>query len=339
MPRTDFTVGIMQPDLALFVLGCTLANRTLGFDCLEGRQLLAGLTPRQFQRFYGFNHVYNRNPATKGAGISIAVVVAYDDPSAARDVATYFDRPYHLPPLSLTTFNLGGVGYQPALAWSTEAEADVEMVHTIAPLAHVDLVEAADDDLQSLLAADRYAASLPGVVVVSDSWGVPEFAAESQLDRYLSASGVAFVAAAGDDGVPEYPAVSPDVIAVGGMWVLGKSAVVWSNSGAGMSQFYPGRQVPDVSMAVNSTVLTGTSVSAPLFAGLVGIADALRLQHGLVAESGADVEAQMASVYGTSHYRDDFRAVAHGRTSHRQTDPVRGLGSPRALGLIALLSS
>jgi subtilase family serine protease len=316
-----------------------LAKRDLCFDSLESRQLLSGLTPAQLRRFYGLNHVFNQNPSTKGAGVSIAVVVPYDNPSAARDVARYFDGPYHLAGLSLTTFNLGVAGNQPSLAWSTEAESDIEMIHSIAPLADIDLVEATDDTLQSLMEADRYAASLPGVVVVSDSWGIPEFTAENQLDQYVSAVGVTFVAATGDDGVPDYPAVSPNVIAVGGTWVSGNSAAIWNNSGAGMSQVYAGRRVPDVGMAVNSTVLTGTSVSAALFAGLVGIADALRLHQGLSALSTADVRSRMESVIGTNQYHNDFNEVTHGRGSHRETDPAAGLGSPKAPGLIALLSS
>ncbi len=250
-----------------------LVKCKLSFDSLESRQLLTGLTPVQLRQFYGLNHVYNQNPASKGAGISIAVVVPYDNPAAANDVAKYFDAPYDLPALSLTTYNLGAAGYQPSIAWSGEAENDIEMIHLIAPLAHIDLVEATDSGLRELMEADQYAASLPGVVVVSDSWGVPEFPTENQVDSYISAPGVTFVAATGDNGLPEYPAASPDTIAVGGTWVRGKSEVAWSNSGVGASQYYPGRQVPDVSMAVNSAMFTGTSVSAPLFAGLVGIAE------------------------------------------------------------------
>ena len=221
-----------------------LVKRKLSFDSLESRQLLSGLTPNQLQQHYGLDQVYNQNPATQGAGITIAVVVPYDNPTAATDVAKYFDAPYHLPALSMATYNLGQPGYQPSLAWSGEAENDIEMIHTIAPLARIDLVEATDSGLQALLEADQYAATLPGVVVVSDSWGVPEFASESQLDMYLSAPGVTFVAATGDNGVANYPAASPSVIAVGGTWVSGKSEVAWSNSGAGVSQVYPGRQVP-----------------------------------------------------------------------------------------------
>ncbi len=306
-----------------------MSRHVLHFEPLEDRQLLSGLIPSQLQEFYRLNAVYNHDPATRGAGVSIAVVVPFDDPTADQDITAYFDRPNHLAPLSLTTYNLAGSDSQQSLVWSTEAEIDVEMIHTIAPLAHVDLVEAVDNGLLELMRADQYAASLPGVVAVSVCWGAPEYATESQLDPYLSAPGVTFIAASGDLGYVQYPSASPDVIAVGGTWVSGTNETAWPSSGAGASLAYPGRTVPDLSMAVDSSEGLGTSVSAPLFAGIVGIADALREQDGLPTLSAPEVRELMNSVVRTPEYRAAFNHVG-GRSS-------TGLGSPKAPGLIALL--
>ena len=67
------------------------------------------------------------------------------------------------------------------------------------------------------------AASQPGVSVVSMSWGFAEgqavFAAdEATYDSVFNVPGVTFVASTGDYGAadPEYPAFSPNVVAVGG---------------------------------------------------------------------------------------------------------------------------
>jgi hypothetical protein len=67
------------------------------------------------------------------------------------------------------------------------------------------------------------ATNVPGVSVVSMSWGFPEgqavFAAdEATYDSVFNVPGVTFVASTGDYGAsdPEYPAFSPNVIAVGG---------------------------------------------------------------------------------------------------------------------------
>ena len=67
------------------------------------------------------------------------------------------------------------------------------------------------------------AAAQPGVSVVTMSWGFPEgqsvFAAdEANYDSVFNVPGVTFLASTGDYGAsdPEYPAFSPNVVAVGG---------------------------------------------------------------------------------------------------------------------------
>ncbi len=73
------------------------------------------------------------------------------------------------------------------------------------------------------MASVATAASQPGVSVVSMSWGFAEgqavFAAdEAAYDSVFNVPGVTFVASTGDYGAadPEYPAFSPNVVAVGG---------------------------------------------------------------------------------------------------------------------------
>ena len=73
------------------------------------------------------------------------------------------------------------------------------------------------------MAAVGTAASQPGVSVVTMSWGFPEgqavFAAdEANYDSVFNVPGVTFLASTGDYGAadPEYPAFSPNVVAVGG---------------------------------------------------------------------------------------------------------------------------
>src|ERR1700676_2937177 len=73
------------------------------------------------------------------------------------------------------------------------------------------------------MASVATAASQPGVSVVSMSWGFPEGTAilqqdEATYDSYFTTPGVTFVASTGDYGTsdPEFPAFSPNVVAVGG---------------------------------------------------------------------------------------------------------------------------
>ena len=107
--------------------------------------------------------------------------------------------------------------------WEVEEALDVEWAHAIAPGARIILVEANSQSLSDLMAGVATAASQPGVSVVSMSWGFPEgqavFASdEAAYDSVFNVPGVTFVASTGDYGAadPEYPAFSPNVVAVGG---------------------------------------------------------------------------------------------------------------------------
>ena len=89
--------------------------------------------------------------------------------------------------------------------------------------AKIVLVEANSQSLSDLMAAAATAASQPGVSVVSMSWGFPEGQSvsasdEAMYDAGLDVPGVTFLASTGDYGAadPEYPAYSPNVVAVGG---------------------------------------------------------------------------------------------------------------------------
>ena len=72
-----------------------------------------------------------------------------------------------------------------------------------------------------LYAGAQTAAALPGVSVVSMSWGSAEYDGEGAFDGDFTTPaghpGVTFVASTGDTGAPGlYPAYSPNVLAVGG---------------------------------------------------------------------------------------------------------------------------
>ena len=91
------------------------------------------------------------------------------------------------------------------------------------PRAQIVLVEANSQSLSDLMAGVATAAAQPGVSVVTMSWGFPEgqsvFAAdEANYDSVFNVPGVTFLASTGDYGAsdPEYPAFSPNVVAVGG---------------------------------------------------------------------------------------------------------------------------
>jgi hypothetical protein len=207
-----------------------------------------GLTPAEIREAYGINLIsFSSGTITgDGAGETIAIVDAYDDPDIATDLAI-FDREYGLAaPPSFTIDNLGATTTD--AGWALETSLDVEWAHAIAPAANLILVEAATSNLANLFSAVGFAGKQAGVTVVSMSWGTAEFRGESTYNgEFTTAAGhanVTYVAASGDSAAysgPEYPSVSPDVLAVGGttltLTASGSygSESAWSDSTGGFS--------------------------------------------------------------------------------------------------------
>ena len=152
----------------------------------------------------------------------------------------------------------------------------------MAPGAQIILVEANSQSLSDLMAGVVTAANQPGVSVVSMSWGFAEGQAVFAQDEALydgdfttpaGHQGVTFVASTGDYGTadPEYPAFSPNVVAVGGTslylnadnsynnetgWgYFSNSAGTLIGSGGGMSLYEP---EPTYQQGVQSTGFRST---------------------------------------------------------------------------------
>jgi subtilase family serine protease len=216
-----------------------------------------GYSPSQISQAYGFNQIQFGGVAGNGAGQTIAIVDAYDDPNILPDLNA-FSAQFGLPTTSSNLFTFSKVnevgGTTPPSAstsWAIEESLDVEWAHAIAPEANIVLVEASSNFDSDIYAAIGLAASLPNVSVVSMSFGESENSTETSLDsQYFvtpaNHANVAFVASAGDSGAPpEYPSASPNVLAVGGTSLQagsfgnyqGESA--WSGGGGGVSSFEP----------------------------------------------------------------------------------------------------
>jgi subtilase family serine protease len=173
-----------------------------------------GYAPSELQAAYGV-------PAGLGAGVTVAVVDAYDNPNAEADLAVYRTQ-FNLPPC--TTANgcfrkvdqRGGTAFPaPDPAWAGEISLDLQMVSAACPLCHLLLVEADDSLSRNLYAGVDYAAV--HARVVSNSYGHRENAQDSAQSMHFSHPGVTLTAASGDNGYEiDYPAAHPEVIAVGG---------------------------------------------------------------------------------------------------------------------------
>jgi hypothetical protein len=303
---------------------------------LESRTVLSVFTPAQISHAYGFDQIAfsanGKSIAANGSGQTIAIVDAYNDPSIVSDLQ-HFDSTFGLPNPTLTKATPQGLPATNA-GWSLETALDVEWAHAIAPGANILLVEAASSSLNDLLGAVNYARQQTGVVAVSMSWAGSEFPNEAAFDKYFTtpsghlggssglagstnlAGGITFIASSGDNGAGAmWPAVSPNVVSVGGttLKVLDTSGTygsekAWSGSGGGTSSYEqePGfqnsvqttgmRSTPDVAFDGNPNTgvfvyntaghsggwydVGGTSVGAPQMAGLVAIADQGRALQG-----------------------------------------------------------
>jgi hypothetical protein len=241
---------------AAHLLTASPAPDTTSASPAAGTLLPGGFSPQQISQAYGFNQITFNNGTIQGDGTgqTIAIIDAYDEPTAASDLAT-FDSTFGLPaPPSFTKVNQNGGTSYPSTAptsWSLEESLDVEWAHAMAPGASILLVETNSNSWSDLMAGVNYARSQPGVAAVSMSFYGGEWSGEKSYDSYFTTpsghSGVTFVACSGDNGTganePGFPSVSPNVLAVGGTQLTTdgsgnyQSETGWSGSGGGISAF------------------------------------------------------------------------------------------------------
>jgi hypothetical protein len=166
------------------------------------------------------------------------------------------------------------------------------------------------------------------------------------------------VASSGDNGVPSFPATSPNVLAVGGTniyltsngtitketaWVAetDSSGVVWSGGG-GVSKEFVGRKVPDVSYNAGISFAVydsytggggwigvgGTSAGAPQWAAIVAIANQGRAAAGLATLNGATQTIKALYAAPSSDFHDITVGSTQFQTAGVGYDLATGLGSP-----------
>jgi subtilase family serine protease len=182
-------------------------------------------------------------PANGGAGQTVAIIDAYNDPNAASDLATYRAQ-YGLPACTTASgcfkqVSQTGSSTLPSAnaGWAEEESLDIDMVSAIAPEAHIILVEAKTATTANLGTAVNEAVKL-GAKFVSNSYGGSESSSDPSYDAsYYNHPGVAITVSAGDGGYGvEYPAASQYVTAVGGTSLStasnarGWTESVWSTS-------------------------------------------------------------------------------------------------------------
>ena len=325
----------------------------------------SGLSPAQLRSAYGV-------PATGGSGV-IAIVDAYNYATALNDFnvfATQFGLPKETSTnVTASTNQVFQVVYASGTkptnngGWAQEMALDIEWAHAMAPNAKIVLVEAASNSNANLIQAENVAKSLAGVKQVSNSWGGTESASlYTSYDSVFVQPNVVFFASGGDTGGQRnWPALSSNVVAVGGTTLkmsgttyLGETA--WSGTGCGPSAYEarPAFQSvvqglvgthrgsddisaiadPNTGVSVyDSTavrgvsgwlVFGGTSVACPVVAGIAN-------NSGVTHTGSQDQNEKFYASIGSSSYHDVLSGTAGSFSSGTGWDFPTGVGTPNGL--------
>ena len=205
-------------------------------------------TPAYLQEAYDLSYLSQNG----GANDTVAIVDAFDDPTAEADLAVYRSN-YGLPACTTANGCFQKVGQDgssslpaPDAGWDQEIALDLDSVSAICPNCHILLVETNSSLLTDLEAGMETAASL-GADQISDSWFGTSGAVPPMFHTF---AGIATVAASGDYGYPgagqdNYPAALPGVTAAGGTSLaaatgpsargFGESAWSWNGLNGGGS--------------------------------------------------------------------------------------------------------
>ena len=207
--------------------------------------VVCGYTAAQLEGAYGVAPL-EQSTRSNGTGVHVAIIDAYASPTIVQDVNAYSDanglpHPTIHQWVSPGTFHhpeSGGKNKQDPAGWYGEETLDLEAVHAMAPGATIDFV-GAPNNFQDLDAAANFVVSRHLASIVTNSYG---FAGELLPPGFINAyhstlqeaalTGIAFYFSSGDCGdegpstvtycggggtvSPDWPAVDPDVTAVGG---------------------------------------------------------------------------------------------------------------------------
>ncbi|MFB9839602.1 S53 family peptidase [Actinoallomurus acaciae] len=229
-----------------------------------------GLLPADLQSAY-------KVAGLSGAGRTVAIVDAQDDPNAEADLAHYRSQ---LGLSACTTANgcfkkvnqNGNASPLPTAdyGWAEEISLDLDMVSAICPGCHILLVEADEPTDASLGAAVDTAAATSGVVAISNSYGGAEDSSILAADTHFDHPGIAVTASSGDSGYGvSWPASSQYVTAVGGTTLnkadnaRGWTETAWSGAGSGCSAYEPKPSWQHDTACAKRTVADVSAVADP----------------------------------------------------------------------------
>ena len=211
------------------------------FGCQVGLSVGQCYDPYQMRHAYQIDTLINAGYT--GAGHTIVIVDAFQNPNLVSQIATY-NAFYGLPPTNLTQIAPDGLtpfvpGDPNMTGWAEEISLDVEWAHNIAPGAHIVLVLAKTNQDADIVSAIKYAVDNNLGDVISMSFGESESCVgapgpdliSTYHDVFVKATqkGITLFASSGDQGAAQptcdgnswmksasHPASDPLVTGVGG---------------------------------------------------------------------------------------------------------------------------
>jgi subtilase family serine protease len=252
--------------------------------------------------------------STTNKKTTIAIIIAFTYPGLKNDLKTYWQNPINFGPNStppnVNIYTMPGATQN--TGWAQEECLDLQMVCTMNPNANIWVVEAKSDLIIDLMNAMTYTNNVIKPDVISMSWGVNEVPQLLNFTKHFTNTNTSYCAASGDYNFASWPATISNCIAVGGTTLLwtpnnkpSRTEYSWNSAGCGYSCIInqptyqsditnilrKNRAIPDLSMIAdtNSSVYTvyngnwygigGTSVSTPIFAGILSLANQLRFNN------------------------------------------------------------
>jgi subtilase family serine protease len=211
------------------------------FGCQVGLSVGQCYDPYQMRHAYQIDTLINTGYT--GAGHTIVIVDAFQNPNLVSQIATY-NAFYGLPPTNLTQIAPDGLtpfvpGDPNMTGWAEEISLDVEWAHNIAPGANIVLVLAKSNQDADIVSAIKYAVDNNLGDVISMSFGESESCVgtpgpdliSTYHDVFVKATqkGITLFASSGDQGAAQptcdgnswmksasHPASDPLVTGVGG---------------------------------------------------------------------------------------------------------------------------
>lgn len=265
-------------------------------------------TPSQIKTAYSIKNIV---PLKNIRRPIVTIIAAYNNPYLKRDIEK-FGRLFGLPKCNYSIHNFSK---KFSIGWAVEVTLNVQWVYAINPASQIRIILAASNSRNDMFNAVKYANNRKNFKppidtdIISMSWGTKDTGNFNSDNNYFTNPNTIYVASSGNNNVTTVPSSCLNVLSIGGtsLNLNGSSnrvsEKVWSNTGCGYSKSFdkPSYQPnisdnnkrisPDCSCVADSNTpcyvvlnkklysVGGTSLSAPIYAGMLSLLTQNRLNE------------------------------------------------------------